>query len=112
MLWNFVSLCAAAMLVMVGCASTDQGDIPQDALTTGESFVPIAKTSNEKIALVRSSGLFANSVINPVNGSDFYLAIKKTELEKQWFLSGYLKQYYPLDVDLGAARSLGTRVVT
>jgi hypothetical protein len=98
-------------MVMVGCVSTDQGDIPQDALVGGEAFVPIARQDSD-VAAIRRSGVFANAIINPVNGSDFYLAINKKELGKKWFLSGYLKQYYPLDVDLGAARSLGTRVVS
>jgi hypothetical protein len=111
---KFEWLGAAALMVVVGCASTDQqqGDIPQDALTRGEAFVPIAKQGAPAIGALRSSGAVSNSILNPVNGSDFYLAIHKQELEKEWFLTGYLKQYYPLDVDLGAASSMGTRVVS
>src|SRR5262249_28353442 len=45
-------------------------------------------------------------------GQDFYLAIRKTELGKNYFLSAYMKQYFPGAVAGGAARSMGTRVVS
>src|SRR5438046_109534 len=42
----------------------------------------------------------------------FYLAINKSELGKKCFLSAYLTQYFPGAVGYGAARSMGTRVIT
>jgi Met-zincin len=42
----------------------------------------------------------------------FYLAVHRRELGKRWFLSAYLKQFFPGAVVAGAARSLGTRVVS
>ena len=44
--------------------------------------------------------------------SSFYLAIHRRELGRRWFLSAYLKQFFPDAVLAGAARSLGTRVVS
>src|SRR5207249_9160567 len=46
------------------------------------------------------------------NDESFYLAINKSELGKKYFLSAYLTQYFPGAVAYGAARSMGTRVVT
>ncbi len=46
------------------------------------------------------------------NDRDFYLAIRRSELGKKYFMSAYLKNYYPGGVGGGAGRSLGTRVVT
>src|SRR5262249_49981253 len=55
--------------------------------------------------------------VNPISGdgtSDFYLAINKRNLSDRWFLSGYVKQYYPGDgVNADSAvQTLGTRVVS
>lgn len=109
-------LLGAAIVLAIGgaCAQTDQGDIPADALLQDEAFVPIAKPTSTEAAALRAStpGLFANPINQHGNGNDFYLAISKKELGKQWFLSGYMRQSYPLPIDTGAARSLGTRVVS
>ena len=42
----------------------------------------------------------------------FYLAVHRRELGKRWFMSAYLKQFFPGAVLAGAAPSLGTRVVS
>src|SRR5262249_9795066 len=42
----------------------------------------------------------------------FYLAINKKALGEKYFMSAYLKQYFPGAVAYGAAGSLGTKVVT
>ncbi len=108
---NRTSMAAALLVAVAACAQTDQTSIPPDALTTGESFVPIEKPGTPSIAAHRSAlGAYANPLSSP--GKDFYLAISKKELGERWFLSGYLKDLYPENVGLGAARSLGTRVVT
>src|SRR5688500_6792682 len=41
-------------------------------------------------------------------GDSFYLAVHRRELGKRWFLSAYLKEFFPDEVAAGAARSLGT----
>jgi hypothetical protein len=48
----------------------------------------------------------------PSANQDFYLAIRKSELDQKWFLSAFLNQLAPNGVDSGAAVSLGTRVVS
>src|SRR6266545_1229303 len=113
------SFLGAALMVaaVAACAATDQTSIPGDALLKDESFVPIARPNDARIGAGRSGGLgaYATPVTNPGNGDDFYLAINKKELGKRWFLSGYMRNAYPYagsPVDMGAARSLGTRVVS
>ena len=44
--------------------------------------------------------------------ASFFLAIKKTELTKRYFLSAYLEQVFPDGVLGGAPSSMGTRVVS
>ena len=105
-------------LAMVACAQTDQVSIPPDALEAGESFVAIARPSDSssslrhaaKLNVLASSGPITNPAQSGSN--DFYLAISKKELGQRWFLSGFLKQYYPGAVNQGAVRSMGTRVVS
>jgi hypothetical protein len=46
------------------------------------------------------------------SGREFYLAINRRELGQHWFLSAYLSQLAPDGVVSGAARSLGTWVVS
>jgi Met-zincin len=94
-----------------GCAQTEETRIPADALLTGESFVEIPKPGDSDTGLVRQAAS-SGPVLNPSKGNDFYLAIKKTELDKRWFLSAFLKQFFPDNVNQGAARALGTRVVS
>jgi len=59
-----------------------------------------------------------SDVINGAQGdSDFYVAIKKSLLGERWFLSAYMKQFYPdneaiVEDQLFADRPLGTRVVS
>src|SRR5262249_1660224 len=104
----------AAMAMVAACAQTDTASTPADALLAGEAFVPIARSTDTATGEVRRGklGVNAAAVTQPGNGNDFYLAISKKELGQRWFLSGFLKQYYPGQVDQGAVRSLGTRVVS
>jgi hypothetical protein len=93
-----------------GCAQTDETRIPADALLTGETFVSIPKP-DDAAGLVRQAAS-STPIISPKKGDDFYLAIKKTELGNKWFLSAFMKQFYPDNVNMAAARALGTRVVS
>lgn len=104
----------AAAALAAGCARTETANIPSDALISNESFVAIARPDSPASGSVRTAA--SGSVIG-VSGSgsnDFYIAVSKRELGQRWFLSGYLRQYYPGDgvpADL-AVRSLGARVVS
>ena len=60
-------------------------------------------------ALTSSTGATG---ITEAPGQDFYLAIHKKELGSRWFMAAYLTQAAPQGEASGAARSLGTRVVS
>src|SRR3954468_23311241 len=89
---NSLKFLAAAALVSAcgGQAPTISGD---------EQFVTVGTQSNA-------------ATTTPSADESFYLAINKSELGKKYFLSAYLTQYFPGAVGYGAARSMGTRVVT
>src|SRR5262249_13050403 len=97
-------------VLAAGCAHTDETRIPPDALLTGETFVSIPKPADDS-GLVRQAAT-SSPIISPTKGDDFYLAVKKTELGSKWFLSAFMKQFYPDNVNMAAARALGTRVVS
>ncbi|MFN2548848.1 MAG: zinc-dependent metalloprotease, partial [Myxococcales bacterium] len=65
-----------------------------------QQFVSVGKSS-KTISTDASTG-----------DESFYLAIAKNQLGQKYFLSAYLTQYFPGAVGYGAARSMGTRVVT
>ncbi|MET0592785.1 MAG: zinc-dependent metalloprotease [Polyangiaceae bacterium] len=88
-----------------------------DTLSTDAPFVAITRESGEARGdAVRAlqQGLRTQSAIDrvPSRSNEFYLAIRKNELATRWFLSAYMKQYFPGGVDGGGAMSLGTRVVS
>jgi uncharacterized protein DUF4953 len=96
---------AITLAAAVGaCATGAVTSIPPDALLHDDGFVAIAKADGGAQARA--------DIVELGRGDDFYLAINKKELGKQWFLSAFLTQYFPDQVNLGAARSLGTRVVS
>ena len=80
-----------------------------------QPFVVVPKATTAEAKALRQRALRAAGVVDQYGtGDDFYLAINRRELgtAKQFFLSAYLKQYFPGAVSGGAARSLGTRVVS
>src|SRR5437764_4052517 len=89
---TFAKFLAAAALISA-CGGTAPAQFGND-----EQFVSVSKDT-------------AAPAANPADES-FYLAINKSELGKKYFLSAYLTQYFPGAVAYGAARSMGTRVVT
>jgi hypothetical protein len=48
----------------------------------------------------------------PASGAGFYLAIKRTALSERWFLSSFMKQFYPGNAGIGGDTSFGTRVIS
>lgn len=105
--------------VAASCAQTENAAVPADALINNESFVAINKPAEAATAMIRVGGAqgASSGPVNPVQGAgtnDFYLAVSKKSLGDRWFLSGFVKQYYPGDgvpAD-NAVQSLGTRVVS
>ena len=86
------------LLSAVVLATACGGQAPS-TLTGSEDFASISKDAST------NAGATAGD-------DSFYLAINKSELGKKYFLSAYITQYFPGAVAYGAARSLGTRVVT
>lgn len=103
-------LAAWGLLMMGGCA------VDNSALETAptEMFVPIPRTE-DGIASGYSAAVDAVARVAALGLRDdenFYLAIRKDALSRRWFLSAFLEQYFPGAVEAGAARTLGTKVVT
>lgn len=108
-----------ATLVALGSACSNPGPAPtaQSPLTEGKSFVPIYLDGSDAAASRSAAHQALRQQLKSVgsSGTDprtFYVAIKRDELGKKWFLSGFLKQLHPYAVLGGAAASMGTRVVT
>jgi hypothetical protein len=100
-----------------GCGGLESAPAPgrsetQPAPLLEGTFVPIyrdtppAAIERRRAALLEAGGAPASTA------QDFYLAIKKEDLGKRWFLSAYYTQAAPRGAGSGAARSLGTKVVS
>jgi hypothetical protein len=93
--------------VLAGCAPAVDEPAP-DGLRRGDPFVAIPRGP---ASIQRALGT-SDVALDPGDPeATFYLAIHRRELGKPWFLSAYLKQFFPGAVAYGAARSMGTRVV-
>jgi hypothetical protein len=109
---RFVS--GAALLVALATACSDSGGpSPADSQALEGAFVPIYRDTTPAVLESRQSALTAAGAA-PVTAvtPDFYIALNKKELGQKFFLSAYLTQMAPRGVASGAARSLGTRVVS
>jgi hypothetical protein len=97
---------------LLACESRPIDDQPPaDATEEVPSFLSVARPANSDGAAIRNKMVLApQGAIDPEH--TFYLAVHKRELGKRWFLSAYLKQYFPDSVLGGAAETLGTRVVS
>ncbi|HEX2568891.1 MAG TPA: zinc-dependent metalloprotease [Polyangia bacterium] len=89
----------ALPLVLLAGACGGSKDGAQQGVSQNAPFVAVPLTSAEA---GRPSG----------GAQDFYLAINRSQLGQRWFYSTYLKQFFPGAVSSGAARSLGTLVVS
>ena len=72
--------------------------------TPGHRRRPGEHGAHSQLRALASSSLSA--------GESFYLAIKRTELDRRYFLSAYVEQVFPDGVLGGAAGTVGTRVVS
>ncbi|HRC56361.1 MAG TPA: zinc-dependent metalloprotease [Kofleriaceae bacterium] len=101
-------LSAAAALVSAG-AGCATGDTPDDSLLAGDVLVSVPREVDAKIATARSATLASRGAAQSSSrGEDFYLAIRRSALESQWFLSMYLKELSPYGPNPG---TLGTKVI-
>lgn len=120
---SFAAPCAALLagVANVACgASTDTTEVEalSSALTEGAEFVSVRKAlTDEEVTASAVAGASAARRAPDVLGApeasgDFYVAIKKSALAKRWFLTAYMKQFYPDFGEGGFASTLGTRVVS
>lgn len=99
-----------------GCGDTQEQAASLPAIDTDAAFIAVPRPVSQEAKALRAQKLkIAANPEQAGTGDDFYLAINKRELTdptNKWFLSGYIKQYFPGAVSYGAARSIGTRVVS
>ncbi|WP_394839272.1 zinc-dependent metalloprotease [Pendulispora rubella] len=104
---SFFVLSLAAPLA--ACSDSGSGN---NAPAQAPPFLAITRANEVKAPGLSSAALSLRSVPGADSATTFYLAISEKALHEKWFLSAFLKQYFPGAVVNGAARSLGTRVVT
>jgi hypothetical protein len=91
-----ITLALPLALLVAACGGQDAA---QQGVSRNDPFVAVPLTSAQ-------GGRPSNS------NQDFYLAVNRDQLDQRWFFSTYLQQFFPGAVAGGAARSLGTLVVS
>ena len=108
-------LAAASILVTTGCggsASAPEGAAASGVLD-GSAFVAVPRDLGTSAATqLRGGQLRALASSQLAAGESFYIAIKRSELTRRYFLSAYVEQVNPFGVEGGAASTVGTRVVS
>jgi hypothetical protein len=121
MLRKLASTAASLPLLLLAACPADSPDpggieTPEVSPLDGKSFVAIPRRVDSDTTAKRQQALaLAHAPMKrqrAAGSTDFYLAIHKDVLDQRWFLSAFLEQYFPGAVGGGAARSLGTRVVS
>lgn len=110
---GLMSLPGLALSLGAGCGS-QQPVAGQNPLADAPSFaaIPRADPAGRADAIRNALGQDVKALTQTGGGQNFYLAIRKDEIGSQrFFLSAYIKQYYPGASASGTARSAGTRVV-
>jgi len=103
------SLLLASVLSLAACGG---GGGSAQQILDGSPYVAIPRSVEPVSAVaLRTAALRALASSRLAAGTSFYLAVKRTELEGKFFLSGYMEQTFPDAVLGGGARSVGTRVV-
>jgi hypothetical protein len=103
----------APWLFAAGCspAPSSNAHPPSSAFLEDAPFVAVDRPL-PAATVAAAASLRAAAAPDENTPQSFYLAINKKELGQRWFLSAYLRQYFPGNVGYGAAASLGVRVVT
>jgi hypothetical protein len=91
----------AFSLIAGGCSGT------VDPAALSDNFVKVDRA----LSAETQSAIHAMAVPTG-NDSSFYVGIKKSELGQRYFMSAFMKQFYPGATDGGAGYPLGTKVVT
>jgi hypothetical protein len=90
-------------ILISACSSQSSNPLDSDA-----DFVAVSRS---EISAPRRAALATAGAPAP-SEEEFYLAINKKALGERFFLSAFMKQFFPGAVSYGAGRSLGTRVVS
>jgi Met-zincin len=104
---------AALALAVAGCGETGDRDLIRE-LEAQRPFIPVYRDGQGEGALQMAEALGqAPRGMMEEGGRSFYLAIRRDQLARSWFLSAYLKHHLPGQAaDGAAASSLGMRVVS
>jgi hypothetical protein len=112
-----ISLLAALSIgATIGCtAEPSPPAADRGALAGGAMFVPIGRELAAhramKMANLCAEVPAARTALCQPAEQDFYLAIHHAALQRRWFLTAVIEQFYPGRVDSGPSQTLGTRVV-
>lgn len=108
------SVAAASLLVTAACGgSAAQPEAAQPGLLDGGAFVAVPRDiGSAPASMLRNGQLRGLASAQLSAGESFYLAIKRSELSRRYFLSAYVEQVFPDAVLGGAAGTVGTRVVS
>lgn len=106
---SHAKLWVAAVAVAVaaaGCAAADQADV---SLTAGDVLVAVPRDVDAQAVAMRDAVLQTRSLNSSADrNEDFYLAVRRNQLDQKWFLSVYLKELSPFGPN---PSTLGTMVV-
>jgi hypothetical protein len=110
----FVTLTLQVGLALFGACQEAEPTIQIDQPELEGAFVPVYRQTSDSTIEERKAalGIEGGAHVEGQGNHDFYLAIRKSELGQKYFLSAFLSQLAPNGVASGAARSLGTRVVS
>ena len=96
----------AVLATAAGCATADQAD---KSLTGDDLLVPIARDVDPDAVATRDAALETRNLSSSADhDEDFYLAIRRNQLDQKWFLSVYLKELSPFGPN---PSTLGTLIV-
>lgn len=99
------------LALLVGACGQQQAADPASILN--DRFVAVPRDIGAVLrAAPTEAALRISSAASVVKNQSFFLAIKRSELSKRYFLSAYVKQVHPDGVNGGAASTVGTRVVS
>jgi hypothetical protein len=110
-----LGILGAALFAACAGGQEPQSDLPSDLLTGGDAFVQVqrAQAGDDAADIANAMSVLGTAAAGLTSGEDnFYLAVHRSALEQQWFLSAYMKQYHLGNAGVAAAASIGTRVVS
>jgi hypothetical protein len=110
---------AAVALACSACGGQDATAVAGEPLTVSGAFalegdfvsIQKADVSLPGQEQSPSAAEIVSLTALPDSSSDFYLAIKRSALSERWFLSAFMKQFYPFNANGFGDAAFGVRVV-